>query len=341
MKKITEVNRELQPKPEEGPDVYGIMDNLYMFILLGYGVGLIMITKGFFYVEDFYRSVGLQSTDYVWSALWVMAGVVISFSLYGAMKFLCRGFIKRNVTWEKQHLNKEGDRQYRVENQVYGVVYYLMSSIFFWSLLYVYEPECLPKGLGGELDLWSFTSNWPRLPHIVTRAYFMTSIGHHIERTVQYVLYKRESKSFWTMILHHVLTVALMMVSYSIRAFMFGYSVLITHEISDMFMYLTRLVRELKQAKTLLPICYVCLLFVWIYTRSYVFTAEVLYPLVTHVVFEFDVVRYMFYICVAGLLILGILNTYWTLLVLKMGFSKFFKKENVVFKFDVDTKKEI
>ena len=142
------------------------------------------------------------------------------------------------------------------------------------------------------------------------------------------------------MVLHHVLTVVLMMVSYSIRAFAFGFAVLITHEISDCLMYMTRLVRELTISKQALPIVFIAMVLTWTYTRSVIFISEVIYPLITQVVFEFDVVRYMFYLCVAGLLILGFLNTYWTVLIFNMGYKKLCKNENVVLKFEEEPKKE-
>lgn len=324
-------------------DFYGMIDRLYLAILFFYALGMLKITQSFFAVEEFYRNAGHPTTNYTWAGCWVSAGAAISFLIYHVTKRLAKNFLQNNVAWEKEHLNREGDREYNVATQLYGVVYYFSGSAVFWLVLYAYQPEALPVSMGGRLDIRNFTTNWPQETHSYALVYFMISLGHHVERTLQHLAYKRQSKSFWTMLLHHVLTISLMSAIYSVRGFDSAYCVLLSHEVSDFFLYAIRFARELKDNDWMMKALYLPLVFTWFFTRGFVFIGKVCVPIFSDFAVEYQSPVFgMMWAIVTGLAILAVLNIYWGILILKMGYTKLVKKQNIIVGFNQEpsTKKQ-
>lgn len=154
--------------------------------------------------------------------------------------------------------------------------------------------------------------------------------GHHVERLIEHIIYKRNSMSFYVMILHHYITIILMVNCLIHRQYLFGIPVLLLHDMADSFANLIRLVREIKQWNWLIIPVYLCFLFVWVFTRNTIFNIEIMYPLLTVVLPQFVQHRtYHHIFATAGLCILLILNTYWIWGIAISGYNKIFKKKDV------------
>jgi ceramide synthetase len=155
--------------------------------------------------------------------------------------------------------------------------------------------------------------------------------GHHIERLLEHLIKKKTKRNnFYIMLLHHYLTIILMVECCIHRQYICGIPILLIHDITDIFVNIIRLVREIKQWVWLTLPAYFALLFVWVFMRNTIFNIEIVYPYYTICFFEWIEARvYNHFFASFGTLILVVLNTFWLYKILLSGYLKIFKDKNV------------
>ena len=208
----------------------------------------------------------------------------------------------------------------------YSIIYCTCSSCIFFYIIQKYQPDHLPKFFGGTLNIHSFISIWPKNVDYHLRYFFIISVGHHLERTYNLLFKKSKKKDFWTMLLHHVLTMNLMIMCFGHRQFLYGIPILLIHDITDIFLNIMRVSREIKPWKFMvLPLYFLCLIS-WFITRNGIFNFEIVIPLFKSSFLS--VLRnrqYNHIFASLGVFILMILNTYWFLAIGYAGYKKVFK----------------
>ena len=315
-----------KPKTNE----FYTFENLYKWTFFVYIILIGIMIKELINIENYYEANGFERSD-MREYFFVFLGIFISSGIFEIIKFSLTSFARNNMTKISKRIETKDQKVVRIINMFNSITYYTFATVINFIIIRKYAPDHLPTNFGGTLDVTQFRENWPKSVAFPVRVFFMISIGHHIERTLEHLKNHRDAKNFWIMILHHVLTINLMVNCFGHREFLFGIPVLMIHDITDIAVGMTRVVREIEQwIKFTIP-CYLVLLSLWFYTRNYVFNFEIVYPLLTEEMFKFynhGDVNHMF--ATLGLTILMFLNTYWLWGALYSGYVKIFlKKEDL------------
>jgi hypothetical protein len=117
-------------------------------------------------------------------------------------------------------------------------------------------------------------------PCITTPTYFddlyVFKMGYHFYELVNTLLFGRSRRDFPEYILHHTVTIALIVVSYYTNCLPIGGAVLIVHDFTDIFVSLFKLVVDLTSDKVQGTIIVINLI-LWVYLRLWFFPIYVIY----------------------------------------------------------------
>ena len=265
---------------------------------------------------------------------WIIPGYLFSYLLYFPLgKILDRfwiGFLLPEGTREGENLKK---RVKRMRTYLMASIYY-SSSFLFVLIAAVYEG-LLPILYGGDLDLAMEQKRWPRQTGVLVTIVYLFQYGHHLERLLNHAVNEYHSATFWTMSLHHILTVGMIAVSFQTRITHFGIAVLMMLDFSDCLLQLSRFLRETTFQGTA-KVTFVFLVISWLHGRVLglgweVIPAVVKMALSRHLFVHQFFSIHVFY--VIGLCVFWLLNVFWFYQIVKIFVSVFIKK---IFKFDYE-----
>ena len=334
-------------KNKLGWKIISKFDDYTKYIFFVYLIFLILFFKTIFDIENYYIKSNLPKTDYR-EYLLILVGLIISRGLFYVTKITLSGFILRNMAPSK-YVETKQEQVYRIILLIYSFIYYTGMSIINYYVIKNYQLDCLPRFLGGTLSVIDYLQKYPSQVHLYVRTVFLVSIGHHVERTLEQLFQAKRIQGFWTMLLHHVLTINLMIQCFAHRQYFFGIPILFIHDLTDINLKLVKIVREIKPWKPSTIPVYLCLCGVWFITRNYIFNLEIVIPLWTSVIFDFvanKMYSHIFASCGVGILM--ILNTYWMYCLVYSGYQKlvnnidgnFNEGENHAKIVDIDLKKK-
>jgi hypothetical protein len=198
-------------------------------------------------------------------------------------------------------------------------------KIFYFAFItalgfYVYsDTEYHSPIMFGSGESKLMFSDWPfdKIPRLM-KFYYMVGMSYHVEDSLHHLIHPAQS-DFYEMLLHHYITVILIVGSFMSGCWNGGLNVMIQMDNGDIFVGLIRSVMDFAPVPVIL-ILYLCCLFSWIYFRLYAFAMETLG------IACLSSRRYMgendLAINVGQLMLFGlfVLNIYWTVLFLRMGF---------------------
>eukprot|EP00357_Protocruzia_adherens_P019121 CAMPEP_0115013952 /NCGR_PEP_ID=MMETSP0216-20121206/25747_1 /TAXON_ID=223996 /ORGANISM="Protocruzia adherens, Strain Boccale" /LENGTH=227 /DNA_ID=CAMNT_0002383515 /DNA_START=668 /DNA_END=1351 /DNA_ORIENTATION=- len=203
------------------------------------------------------------------------------------------------------------------------------------------DTEFLGSQMGGAGD---FKNIWVGFPYYdypeQTKLYYMVSFAYHFHSLLFHVLISEPRSDYMEMLLHHTVTCFLLYLSFILNYVRVGVCVLFLHDVSDIFVYLAKVLVDFKLTVLQLP-AYVALMTVFGYCRLYVYPV---YVIPWGSIYAEDVVQgevLGWDVSAAMLIMLQVLHVYWYALLLKMGITKIFKgkgAEDVIAKVEVDQK---
>jgi hypothetical protein len=296
------------------------------YIFSFYMILCVLFLKSIFDIEPFYDNNNFVKTD-LREYLIIVVGFAYSYLLFVLVKYMFDGFIEKNMVEKNKYGESKEEHKYRITKIIYSIIYYVISSSINFYLISKFQPNHLPKFFGGSLEVNQFLDTWPGNIDCYVRYFFILSIGHHVERTCEQIFSKKKYLNFWTMLLHHVLTVNLMLICFAHRQFLFGIPILLIHDITDIFLSILKIVREIKCLKIMIFPSYFLCLVVWFITRNYIFNFEIIIPLWFTAVPKLlpNIEANMVHLFASlGLAILMVLNTYWLFALLHAGVKKIF-----------------
>lgn len=131
----------------------------------------------------------------------------------------------------------------------------------------------------GGCECHELMSRWPRWPTPENiKLYYMIQLGHHVHSIVELFTGLEKRADVPEMLLHHVATVAAMLFSYFGNQIPSGVTVLVAHNIGDIFLNLGKFTRDLKLLPSILEaVLYVILLITWFVPRVVMITSCFLY----------------------------------------------------------------
>ena len=242
----------------------------------------------------------------------------------------------------KRLIETKEERLYRIQVIFNSSIYYFTISAINFYLIKTYEIEYLPKYLGGEFVITNFFTYRYRTVAFPVRLIFLISTGHHLERSYSHLRYKQNAGDFWTMILHHLITVTMMVNCFGHRQFVVGIPILLLHDMSDFFVSLMRIAREIKPWKKYTMLFYFSFIIVWLITRNFIFNIEICWPLWSKEFWNLSIDEDLNHIfgCL-GIGILMILDTFWLFSALRGGYKKIVQNQDVnKFEGEIVDKKE-
>lgn len=309
---------------EKETKIFHKFENSTKYLFMLYITGCLYFFKGVFEVEEHYKSLNLEPTEN-WQYLLIGLGFIISRSILKISDIFVSKYLIDHIVDKNKYNETRNQHVYRVVKIFYSIIYYTLASIINFYLISRFQRDHLPKFFGGDFELTRFAETWPNSVHVYVQRFFLVSIGHHVERTYDHMYCQKKYLNYWTMLLHHVLTINLMVICFAHRQYLFGIPILLIHDITDVFLSLMKICREIKFLKFLTMPAYFLVLISWFFTRNYIFNKEIIFPMWFKVVPIPEVhknINHMF--AVFGLGILMILNTYWLFALFHAGYRKIF-----------------
>jgi len=162
---------------------------------------------------------------------------------------------------------------------------------------------------------------YPQQESRLIQLYYQISLGYHgFRATCQFFEPKR--KDFWAMVIHHWVTVVLIVASWWTGVMQIGALVMVCHDNADIFLPAAKIARYEKNV-FFTNILFALFLLCWIMSRIGLFSWKVVYP----VLFE----AYPTYTCntyygffAALLCVLLLLHFYWLRMILRIAYTALF-----------------
>lgn len=126
--------------------------------------------------EKFYIENGHGRTEKM-NYFYVLLGMIYSAFVFFFMSWSCDGFIRKYANPKSKMHESKDSYHHRIKNMFYGLVYYSISTLLNFYLIYTYNPELLPVMLGGKLNVLGFMANWPQTASKPVLIFFIVSIG--------------------------------------------------------------------------------------------------------------------------------------------------------------------
>lgn len=299
-----------------------------------YMIGVVII---YFFVAlpelfKFHKEANVVKYPFDYSELFfIPIGFGFCMGTFYLLPHILDSFVRSNLVKMNYRHETEDEIVTRLINNFHSLFYYVVSLSA--GIAVTAGSSLSPKMFGGSLSVNNAVEHWPQDTNKYVRCYFLFTLGHHLERQVNMWTHKRDSGEFWTLNLHHILTMSLMVCSYLMRLLFFGVPVVIIHDISDIFFNVSKLCRCIRPFKPFLKVSMVFFIFSWLYTRIICYTKEILVPLKHHVDKPSYIQQNYFMIGlyeVFCLYVLGILDYYWFALIVKFGFNITRKNERLI-----------
>lgn len=218
-------------------------------------------------------------------------------------------------------------RVHRLGDYLYKMIY---DSFAWMTLMYLsFGTTFSPPPLGGKFDPVSSNKDWPYEISTPIRMYYMVALGHYFERFSYEVFKNRSSTSFYTMFFHHLMTILMIFLSYVTGHQRYGVTVLLTHDLNDVFLNLSRFLRE-SVFPQFASLFFLMLAGTWLYSRIYIFARYILYGLYYNAVNLQPLIRrfiFLHYFYVPALVSLFVLNLFWLFQIVRVFLFRFVKKD--------------
>ena len=161
----------------------------------------------------------------------------------------------------------------------------------------------------------------------------MIQMGHHLHNLVAHSLFNLSHKEYIEMTLHHLSTIAVMLYSYYTNCYDIGVTILLLHDIGDVFLNLAKSWRDLRINKSFEIPIFLCLMVSWIYPRSITQSFCLIYPAIVKFNPWTDYSSYkhseIYEPVISGiilqqvcLVVLYLLNIFWGLTLLRVAYIK-------------------
>lgn len=151
----------------------------------------------------------------------------------------------------------------RFMEQSYSILYFSLSTPF--GLYVMYNN---PEGLW-YYNTSAFYLHYPHMAHdSCFKLFYLLQAGFWAQQSLVLLLQlEKPRRDFKELVFHHVVTMALIFLSYRFHFAMIGIAVFITMDVSDIFLALSKTLNYLDSCLTM-PLFFLFII-VWVYTRHY------------------------------------------------------------------------
>lgn len=155
-------------------------------------------------------------------------------------------------------------------------VYCSTTLAIFWSLK---QSNYLHKGLLGSEEYPNFFQNYPcqPLPRFLDDLYVI-KLAYHSYETMLTLAFHRGRRDFAEFLFHHILTIALVLYSYSSNFMPVGSVVMIVMDFTDIFVAMFKMAVDVNEAMQ--NALFALMFLTWSYYRIYYYSVWVIYPFI-------------------------------------------------------------
>lgn len=168
-------------------------------------------------------------------------------------------------------------RAKKVTKWVHDVCYYSSTVAFMY---YNYRDTIVPPQLLGGANIDKYFSHMPAVPEAekypYLKEFYLVQMAAHFCTLLEQVFFKRDEAKFYEYFLHHHLSFIMILNSYIQHQWPMGSTVMLTHDITDIFLASSRAIEAFvkpagKSLKSYMVYGYFLnTIIVWYYSRLYV-----------------------------------------------------------------------
>lgn len=205
---------------------------------------------------------------------------------------------------------------------------YLISTFVLFTILK--DSTFFHKYIGGNTDEALYFSNYPCqiIPPFLSDFYCF-KISYHLYELMFALIYHYERVDFPEYLLHHILTLTLIVFSYTVNFLPIGAVIMYVHDLTDLFVCLFKLTCDTHSHRVQYSL-FVCMLVSWFYFRLCFFPGMLIrrYYLEVYTSQDF-VIQNIFMILFCFLVGLFLLHIFWFHLMLRGLCRRLAKPERI------------
>uniref|UniRef100_A0A2P2I880 Ceramide synthase 6-like n=1 Tax=Hirondellea gigas TaxID=1518452 RepID=A0A2P2I880_9CRUS len=222
----------------------------------------------------------------------------------------------RDLTWSERKV----ERWLRARGAMNRINTYTKFTECAWQL--AYYTLAFAFGfyvLSDKIWLYDITHSWIGYPHYKLDNdiwwYYMISLGYYWGMSMTHFLETRR-KDFYQMFAHHMITIALLIFSFTCNFSRIGSLTVVLHDIADIPLQLSKLFIYLRWKKCC-DITFATFALLWIITRCGIFPLKIVSStlLYAHTIVPMHPVYYIFNVL---LVLLAVLHYYWTYFIIRI-----------------------
>lgn len=222
----------------------------------------------------------------------------------------------KDLTWS----DRKVERWFRARLAMDRINTYTKFIECFWQLLYYTLAFVLGMYvLSSKAWLYDINHCWIGYPTYKLDNdiwwYYMISLGFYWSMTLTH-FFETRRKDFYQMFAHHLITIALLVFSFTCNFSRVGSLTVIVHDVADIPLQITKLCIYLKWKKTC-DIIFAFFAILWILTRCIYFPFKIVAStaLYAHAIVDMHPVYYIFNVLLGSL---AVLHYYWTYFIMRI-----------------------
>jgi len=187
-------------------------------------------------------------------------------------------------------------------------------------------------------NLWNLRLTWFECEKPIplsVKYYYLTQLAFYLHSIFAHLTIEVRRRDFFQMLVHHLVTVFLICISYGMGYVRPGIVVLFLHDINDVFLESGKILVYSNRFQHITRLLFFGLIACWAITRLILFPATVLYSLFfdTYEIYGEEIINkwfYMFWTFNVSLWIIAALDTFWFFLMIRMLFRVLYSKIHLV-----------
>jgi hypothetical protein len=185
--------------------------------------------------------------------------------------------------------------------------YYVLSQTNYFPRILFGNGELSNCFIGGYPD-WIYHKK-PDLFNV----YYLVALAFHLTDLIWLLWIYELQTDFRMMLVHHICTISLIIFSYLCNYSNLGSVIMFLHDFGDIFVYIARVFLNTRAPEYTKISSGILLLFVWIYTRIYVFRG-IIYDIYLGFSMNYNwaIINILAFLC-----FLYVLHCYWVYLIFK------------------------
>ncbi|CDW81302.1 lag1 longevity assurance [Stylonychia lemnae] len=226
---------------------------------------------------------------------------------------------------------ERAEKAQMLSERVHKLIVYTTTTCLLYGILW--NSPYLSKYLLGSSEDPQLFMNYPcqPLPKYLDDFYLL-KLAYHAYELFYSMIYHRGRLDFPEYVFHHIVTLALIVKSYSINYLPIGAIIMLLHDLSDIFLSIFKLCCDVLPMKIQMT-SYFIMLTSWIYLRMWFFPVNVIYAYILQVQDSKDyVILENYWILLYFVICLYVLHIFWFYLMIRGLIKRIRDFDSVIFK---------